>query len=124
MVNNSSFNVTPSNGLSFDSKDTSASKMSDEKMGSEAQYFAQEEFEEEQERKSEPFVDRSAQLSATLNSLAALNLINIKHKEKKNVLKSDEKKQKHNKKETFLESVEEKEDDEDNEKNKNFNEQL
>lgn len=54
-------------------------------MGSEAQYFAQEQSEEDNEENNEqnaPYVDRSAQLNASLNSLAMMNVINVLKKGK------------------------------------------
>lgn len=54
-------------------------------MGSEAQYFAQEQEEEETDENledSNPYVDRSAQLNASLNSLAMMNVINVLKKGK------------------------------------------
>ena len=54
-------------------------------MGSEAQYFALEQEEDETEENLEndtPYVDRSAQLNASLNSLAMMNVINVLKKSK------------------------------------------
>lgn len=54
-------------------------------MGSEAQYFAQEQPEDDNEDNSEqniPYVDRSAQLNASLNSLAMMNVIKVLKKGK------------------------------------------
>lgn len=54
-------------------------------MGSEAQYFAQNEEEEEnaeQPEQKQPYVDRSAQLNASLNSLAMMNVIKVLKKDK------------------------------------------
>ena len=65
-------------GFNFKSGDASgtAAKMSDEKMGQGDEYFMLQRPEEET-RFNEPFVDRSAQLSATLNSLAMANVAGI-----------------------------------------------
>ena len=54
-------------------------------MGSEAQYFALEQEEEETDENledSNPYGDRSAQLNASLNSLAMMNVINVLKKGK------------------------------------------
>ena len=65
-------------GFNFKSGDTSgsANKMSDDKMGQGAEYVQFETYQEEQQQQ-EVFVDRSAQLSATLNSLAMVNVAGI-----------------------------------------------
>ena len=71
--------------FNFKSGDASgtAAKMSQEKYGSEAMYLPPIEGEEE-EYNSQPFVDRSALLRATLNSLAMSNVASVinsrKHK--------------------------------------------
>ena len=76
-------------GFNFKSGDTSgtANKMSDDKMGQGAEYV-QFETPTEEAHSEEHFVDRSAQLSATLNSLAMVNvagiLSNIKKAKKSN----------------------------------------
>lgn len=62
----------------------SAAKMSQEKYGSEAMYMPPAEGEEEEFTYEQPFVDRSALLRATLNSLAMSNVASVinsrKHK--------------------------------------------
>ena len=84
--------------FNFKSGDASgmANAMSDEKMGQGGEYFAQEE-EEQQQNKSE-FVDRSAQLKGSLDSLAILNAANIaqikKEQEKKKKEENKKKKKK------------------------------
>lgn len=73
-------------GINFKDAQSNAGKLSDEKMGSEAQYFAQNEDEEEtseQPEPKQPYVDRSAQLNASLNSLAMMNVIKVLKKSKK-----------------------------------------
>lgn len=75
--------------FNFKSGDPSgtAAKMSQDKYGSEAMYLppAEEEFEEN--LYSQPFVDRSALLRATLNSLAMTNVASVLNtkKHKKNI---------------------------------------
>ncbi len=67
-----------------------ANKMSEEKYGQGGEYFAMETGEEEEQRPQEQFQDRSAQLRASLNGLAAQNagsmefMKKIKEKEKEN----------------------------------------
>lgn len=81
--------------FNFKSGDISgtAAKTQDDKMGQGTEYFAQGESEEEQNHSNEPYVDRSAQLRATLNSLAMMNVANVLNTKKRaDVL--DEKKQK------------------------------
>ena len=65
--------------FNFKSGDPSgtAAKMSQEKYGSEAMYLPPVEGEEEGGFYSEPFVDRSALLRATLNSLAMNNVASV-----------------------------------------------
>ncbi len=64
--------------FNFKSGDASgmANAMTDDKMGQGGEYFAQEETPEEEMRKNE-FVDRSAQLKGSLDSLAMLNAANL-----------------------------------------------
>lgn len=71
--------------FNFKSGDISgtAAKTQDDKMGQGTEYFAQGEREEEQNQGNEPFVDRSAQLRATLNSLAMMNVANVLNSKKR-----------------------------------------
>ena len=83
--------------FNFKSGDPSgtAAKMSQEKFGSEAMYLPPAEGEEEGEGYyNEPYVDRSALLRATLNSLAMSNVASVlnskKHKKSaKDILEED-----------------------------------
>lgn len=70
--------------FNFKSGDISgtAAKTQDDKMGQGTEYFAQGEGEEEQYPGGTPFVDRSAQLRATLNSLAMMNVANVLNERK------------------------------------------
>lgn len=96
-------------GFNFKSGDASgmANKTQDEKMGQGGEYFAQGQEPEEEKRENTVFVDRSAQLRGTLDSLALLNASRIKKfnlldKDQENDSdkdKEDEKKKKKTKKE-------------------------
>lgn len=65
--------------FNFKSGDISgtAAKTQDDKMGQGTEYGVLENYEEEQALNAAPFVDRSAQLRATLNSLALMNVANV-----------------------------------------------
>lgn len=71
--------------FNFKSGDISgtAAKTQDDKMGQGTEYFAQQQREEEQQRPAEPFIDRSAQLRATLNSLAMMNVAGVLNEQKR-----------------------------------------
>ncbi len=75
-------------GFNFKSGDISgtAAKTSDEKQDQGTEYMLLRRNKQQEEDEREQFVDRSAQLRASLNSLAALNAANIK-------LKKDDEKQ-------------------------------
>lgn len=87
--------------FNFKSGDPSgtAAKMSQEKYGSEAMYLPPPEGEEDGENfYNQPFVDRSALLRATLNSLAMTNVASVlnskKHKKTVKELLDEEKEEK------------------------------
>ncbi len=86
MVDSHSLNNVsgPTSAFNFKSGDISgtAAKTSDEKMGQGGEYFMQYQ-EDEMMRPDERYVDRSAQLRATLNSLAMMNVANIMKTTKK-----------------------------------------
>lgn len=66
--------------FNFKSGDISgtAAKMQDDKMGQGGEYFAQQKKEEEEQAQGhERYMDRSAVLRATLNSLAMMNVANV-----------------------------------------------
>jgi hypothetical protein len=88
-------------GFNFKSGDISgtAARTSDDKQGPGTEYYAQGNGEEEQEKEENNYVDRSAQLRASLNSLAAINAANIKIQEKEFKEIQDEAKKKRSKKE-------------------------
>ena len=101
--------------FNFKSGDPSgtAAKMSQEKYGSEAMYLPPAEGEEDWENfQNQPFVDRSALLKATLNSLAMNNVASVLNSKK-------------HKKSSLLEEFDDDDDDElnakENESNKDFN---
>ena len=71
-------------GFNFKSGDISgtAAKTADDRQSPGMDYFQQEMQEEGQQFAESQFVDRSAQLNATLNSLAMMNVANIIKKKK------------------------------------------
>ena len=71
-------------GFNFKSGDISgtAAKSQDDRQSPGMDYFQQEMYEDSQQFSESQFVDRSAQLSATLNSLAMMNVANIIKKKK------------------------------------------
>lgn len=97
--------------FNFKSGDPSgtAAKMSQDKYGSEAMYLPPAEGEEDEGGfYNQQFVDRSALLRATLNSLAMTNVASVlnakKHKKSiKDILEEERGKQKRNKEETAAE---------------------
>lgn len=60
-----------------------AAKSQDDKMGPGTEYGAIPDKEEDQNQNQQPFVDRSAQLRATLNSLAMMNVANVLNERKR-----------------------------------------
>lgn len=94
--------------FNFKSGDPSgtAAKMSQEKYGSEAMYLPPTEGEEEDGYyNNEPYVDRSALLRATLNSLAMTNVASVlnskKHKKSVKDIKDEDKEEKNSEDEEF-----------------------
>ncbi len=79
-----------SGGINFKSGDISgtAAKTSDDRASQGTEYFLQEG--EEENTQNQPFVDRSMQLRASLNSLALLNVVSVLQNNRKNVLFDDE----------------------------------
>lgn len=71
--------------FNFKSGDISgtAAKTSDDRQSQGMEYFQQQQYEEEIQEQKNPHVDRSAQLNATLNSLAMSNIATILHKQKR-----------------------------------------
>jgi len=85
--------------FNFKSGDISgtAAKLSDDKMGQGGEYFAQQKAEEEENTQEEPrYMDQSAVLRASLNSLAMMNVANIINSNKrKPVIEEQEEKIEH-----------------------------
>jgi len=71
--------------FNFKSGDISgtAAKTQDDKMGQGTEYGMIPDKEEDQNQNQQPFVDRSAQLRATLNSLAMMNVASVLNKKKR-----------------------------------------
>lgn len=88
-------------GFNFKSGDISGTtaKTSDDKMGQGTEYFAQQQKEEEERKKKEKFVDRSAQLRASLDSLAVISTASIRLKKAK-IKEAEEEKKRGKKKRT------------------------
>lgn len=86
--------------FNFKSGDISgtAAKSQDDKMGPGTEYGAIPQKEEEQAPVDIPFVDRSAQLRATLNSLAMMNVANVLTNKRRADIISDEEKEEEQKK--------------------------
>lgn len=84
-----------SGSFNFKSGDISgtAAKLSDEKMGQGGEYFAQQKKQEEENSQENQYMDQSAVLRATLNSLAMMNVANVLNSNKrKPSLNEDEEK--------------------------------
>lgn len=77
-------------GINFKSGDISgtAAKTSDDRASQGTEYFLQEG--EERGPASQPFVDRSMELRASLNSLALLNVVSVLQNRKKTSILDDE----------------------------------
>ena len=74
--------------FNFKSGDISgtAARTQDDKMGQGSEYFAQQKLEEEEQNQQQnPYMDRSAALRATLNSLAMMNVANVINAKKKSI---------------------------------------
>lgn len=76
-------------GINFKSGDISgtAAKTSDDRASQGTEYFLQE---GEQNSASQPFVDRSMELKASLNSLALLNVVSVLRSRRKTSILDDE----------------------------------
>lgn len=93
--------------FNFKSGDISgtAAKTADDRQSPGMEYFQQGEFSEDSNQFSESqFVDRSAQLNATLNSLAMMNVANLIKKNKEEKSKLEDYKNEKEKKEKHLDS--------------------
>ena len=71
--------------FNFKSGDISgtAAKTSEDRQSPGMDYFQQQQQQEEEQQPQKPMVDRSAQLNATLNSMAMNNIATILHKQKR-----------------------------------------
>lgn len=78
--------------FNFKSGDISgtAAKLSDEKMGQGGEYFSQRGQEEEQQAPNNQYMDQSAVLRATLNSLAMMNVANVINAKKRKPVVDEE----------------------------------
>ena len=96
--------------FNFKSGDISgtAARTQDDKMGQGGEYFAQQKRNEEEENQNQnPYMDRSAALRATLNSLAMMNVANVINNKKKSILEDkEEKKEERKKSEKEVEELE------------------
>lgn len=110
--------------FNFKSGDPSgtAAKMSQEKYGSEAMYLPPAEGEEGDENfYNQPYVDRSALLRATLNSLAMTNVASVlnanKHKRDLKDILEEKEEEKRQEEKALIKKVQESENSKDKEKN-------
>jgi len=95
--------ISPISTPGFKADNASANKMSEEKYGQGGEYFSQEMQEEETQETQQTFQDRSAQLRASLNGLAAQNAGSImfikalkKREEEKSIKTKDKNKKEEN----------------------------
>lgn len=96
--------ITSISGM-FKADNASANKMSEEKQGQGGEYFAQEMSEEEEQIQQTPYQDRSAQLRASLDSLAVMNAGSINFKQIKYKKKTDKETKENTDEEEIEESV-------------------
>lgn len=92
-------------GFNFKSGDISgtAAKTADDRQSPGMEYFQQGEQQEEgQQFNDSQFVDRSAQLNATLNSLAMMNVANLMQKNKQEKTKLEDKEEDKEKKKNIF----------------------
>lgn len=107
--------------FNFKSGDISgtAAKTQDDKMGQGTEYGFIGGEEEQQNQNNEPYVDRSAQLRATLNSLAMMNVANVLNTKRRTEIldekTSEDEEESEEKDEEFLNDFDEHQDDEENE---------
>ena len=78
--------------FNFKSGDISgtAAKLTDDKMGQGGEYFSQRGQEEEQQAPANQYMDQSAVLRATLNSLAMMNVANVINAKKRKPVMDEE----------------------------------
>ena len=96
--------------FNFKSGDISgtAARTQDDKMGQGGEYYKKQKRNEEEENQNQnPYMDRSAALRATLNSLAMMNVANVINNKKKSILEDkEEKKEERKKSEKEVEELE------------------
>ncbi len=96
--------------FNFKSGDISgtAARTQDDKMGQGGEYFAQKKKEAEEENQEDnKYMDRSAVLRATLNSLAMMNVANVINAKKRSILDDKNQQQKNKKNEHELKALHE-----------------
>ena len=96
--------------FNFKSGDISgtAARTQDDKMGQGGEYFAQKKKEAEEENQEDnKYMDRSAVLRATLNSLAMMNVANVINAKKRSILDDRNQQQKNKKNEHELKALDE-----------------
>lgn len=78
--------------FNFKSGDISgtAAKTQDDKMGQGGEYFAQQKREDDEPQQENQYMDQSAVLRATLNSLAMMNVANVINAKKKKIVLNEE----------------------------------
>ncbi len=106
--------------FNFKSGDISgtAARTQDDKMGQGGEYFAQKKKEAEEENQDDnKYMDRSAVLRATLNSLAMMNVANVINAKKRSILEDKNKEQNDNKKKKHEDNASNQEFDIENEEN-------
>ncbi len=101
--------------FNFKSGDISgtAAKTQDDKMGQGGEYFAQQRHEEDEPDQENKYMDQSAVLRATLNSLAMMNVANVINAKKKKITLSEKSKEDNGKKIKKIEESYDNEEDED-----------
>ena len=106
--------------FNFKSGDISgtAARTQDDKMGQGGEYFDQKKKEAEEENQDDnKYMDRSAVLRATLNSLAMMNVANVINAKKRSILEDKNKEQNDNKKKKHEDNASNQEFDIENEEN-------
>ena len=81
--------------FNFKSGDISgtAARTQDDKMGQGGEYFAQQKREDDEPAQETKYMDQSAELRATLNSLAMMNVANVINAKKKKITLNDKSKE-------------------------------
>jgi len=124
-MSNGASGFSPNGAIIFN-KTTSTSSLGDSKNSNNAVIMREQEQEEKKEDAKEVFVDRSAQLSATLNSLAVSNAARFVRNKDKRTIKIKDNKNNTNKENKDKKDDSNKKDDENknNDANKNNDENI